>query len=268
MTLTRYRQLGDKAKDELAKRILNNFKATEQIILACKRSNIVGYRFSSNIAPLITHPSINIKLQDLPYYEFMAKIATRIASHKDSLRFSFHPSEYITLTSDDPAAIANSLSDLELHGELADLFGFQRSYWNPINIHIRKDGDKQVLRDKFLANYNKLSDSVRSRLVLENNDNANGVWSAKSLCETFQIPITFDVLHHSILSGGLSEQQAFELCYATWPTTPLFHYSESDDGSKSHADLPKNKPNDYGKDVYWDVELKFKNLAIQKILKI
>jgi UV DNA damage endonuclease len=122
-----------------------------------------------------------------------------------------------------------------------------------------------------MSNFARLSKSVRNRLVLENNDNAKGVWSVKRLHDIFHmrhgIPVTFDNLHHKMLPGDLSEQEAFELAYSTWPTTPLFHYSEGIGNTRNHADYATGSPNDYGKDVYWDCELKMKCWAIREILK-
>ena len=65
----------------------------------------------------------------------------------------------------------------------------------------------------------------------------------------------------------MSEQSAFELAYSTWPTTPLFHYSEGIGDTRNHADYAVNTPNSYGKQVYFDVELKAKDWAIYKILE-
>jgi UV DNA damage repair endonuclease len=108
-------------------------------------------------------------------------------------------------------------------------------------------------------------------LVLENNDNAKGVWSTKKLVEMFyqrhKIPITFDCLHHKFLADNLSEKEAFDLAYKTWNCQPLFHYSESKDGTKAHAEMAKEIPNSYGRNIMFDVELKGKDLAILDLIK-
>ena len=121
-----------------------------------------------------------------------------------------------------------------------------------------------------MKNFELLSESVRSRLVLENNDNAKGVWSVENLYNyyhPYNIPITFDTLHHSILPGNLSEEEAFNLSYSTWDCAPLFHYSEGKDGTRAHKDMADHLPPRYNESVFWDVELKGKDWAILKMLK-
>jgi UV DNA damage endonuclease len=258
---------------ELSERILHNFRVTHQTIKFCQQNNIQGYRLSSSLCPLLTHQKIDLKIRDLPNF---ALIKNECASIKDTLkrvplRLSAHPSEYITLSSSDPVLIQNSIKDLEQHAEIFELLGLPESYECPLNIHVRKESEPGEISQKVLKVYETLSDPVRKRLVLENNDNANGVWSIKNLVkyfyDSFKIPITFDSLHHSILSGGLSARDAFMTAYDTWPVVPLFHYSEGVNGTRKHVDMPVGVPESYGQDVYFDVECKSKCQAIFQIRK-
>jgi len=57
-----------------------------------------------------------------------------------------------------------------------------------------------------------------------------------------------------------------DMAHSTWNTTPVFHYSEGIDGTRKHADYALHSPPDYDKEVFWDVELKAKDLAIFKML--
>jgi UV DNA damage repair endonuclease len=137
---------------------------------------------------------------------------------------------------------------------------------------VRKDGNPEFISGEVLNNLKKLSTSVLSRLVFENNDNKEGVWSIKNLYKYFHtainIPITYDSLHRQFLNHGNSEEEDFNLAYSTWGNfQPLFHYSESADGTRKHAEMPNEKPNSFDKSVMWDCELKGKDLAIFKILK-
>ena len=78
----------------------------------------------------------------------------------------------------------------------------------------------------------------------------------------------------SVYTDGLTEDQAYRLCYDTWHRTgyfkPLFHYSESHpdkDNPRSHADMPSELPKDggYSFPVDYDVELKAKDDAIHAL---
>lgn len=275
MTYKRYSSLSKmEALSILSDRILNNFRVTHETIKHCISTGIKGYRLSSSITPLLNHPDLRMTLDQLPSFDYIADEIDAIAKtiSNNDIRISAHPSEYISLTSEDPRVIENSILDLEMHGMIFDLLNLPQNYRSPLNIHCRKDHiNPEVISTQFMSNFARLSKGVRNRLVLENNDNAKGVWSIKRLYDIFHlrygIPVTFDILHHRMLSGGLQEQEAFELAYSTWNTTPLFHYSEGIDGTRKHADYAVELPNSYGKDVYWDTELKMKDWAIYEILK-
>jgi UV DNA damage endonuclease len=166
--------------------------------------------------------------------------------------------------------VQHSIVDLELHAEIFERLSLERSYYNPLNIHIRKEGDAKELCDTFINNYNKLSISVKSRLVLENNDTGN-TWTVANLkkyfFEPYGIPVTFDNLHHNMLNHGVSHKDAFFEAYLTWNCTPIFHYSEGKNGTRAHRDMGEDLPINYNKDVLFDVELKGKDYAILDILK-
>ena len=270
-----YKSYCSKSKEEsqqkLSEIIQNNFYTSRQIIHHCKKSGIQGYRLSSDLTPVLNHPDVNLTLEDLPDFKLIQYQINELkkAIKETGIKVSAHPSEYITLTSEDEKAIKNSIRDLESHADIFDRLDLPESYEAPLNIHVRKDGNPDEISSRFFNIFNGLPDNVRKRLVLENNDNANGTWSIKNLhhyyYKTSQIPITFDTLHHSILPGNLTEEEAFNLAYDTWNTTPIFHYSEGKNNTRAHKDMPDNIPPTY-KDVYWDVELKGKDYAILDIL--
>ena len=270
-----YKSYCSKSKEEsqqkLSEIIQNNFYTSRQIIHHCKKSGIQGYRLSSDLTPVLNHPDVNLTLEDLPDFKLIQYQINELkkAIKETGIKVSAHPSEYITLTSEDEKAIKNSIRDLESHADIFDRLDLPESYEAPLNIHVRKDGNPDEISSRFFNIFNGLPDNVRKRLVLENNDNANGTWSIKNLYhyyyKTSQIPITFDTLHHSILPDNLTEEEAFNLAYETWNTTPIFHYSEGKNNTRAHKDMPDNIPPTY-KDVYWDVELKGKDYAILDIL--
>jgi UV DNA damage endonuclease len=258
--------------EKLSGIVINNFNVSEKIVRHCAANNIKGYRLSSDLCPVIKHPDVMIGLEDLPNYsDIEESIKDLSAAIKETgIRVSAHPSEYITLTSDDPIKVQHSIIDLELHAEIFERLSLERSYYNPLNIHIRKEGDAKELCDTFISNYNKLSISVKSRLVLENNDTGN-TWTVANLkkyfFEPYGIPVTFDNLHHKMLNHDVSHKDAFFEAYLTWNCTPIFHYSEGKNGTRAHRDMGEDLPINYNKDVLFDVELKGKDYAILDILK-
>ena len=272
-----YKSFSSKSRDEslekLSDIIRNNFFVTEKIIRHCAANNISGYRISSDLCPVIKHPDIMLSLEELPNYNLIEKEINNVslAIKETSIRISAHPSEYITLTSEDDIKIKHSLVDLEFHGEIFDRLGLSRTHYNPLNIHVRKEGDPEELCNIFMKNFERLSDGIKSRLVLENNDTGN-TWDVATLKKYFykdnNIPITFDNLHHKMLNKGVSEFDAFLDAYETWgDIIPVFHYSEGKDNGRAHKDMAEYLPENFGKNVLFDVELKSKDIAILDILR-
>ncbi len=271
-----YKSFSSKDKTEslekLSEIIINNFSVTREIINHCAANNIKGYRLSSDLCPVIKHPSVMLELEDLPNYKLIEEEINNVSAaiKNTGIRVSAHPSEYITLTSEDPIKVNHSLIDLEFHAEIFERLNLSKSYYNPLNIHVRKEGDPEELSKTFIDNYNKLSSNVKSRLVLENNDTGK-TWTVEILkkyfYDTYNIPVTYDNLHHNMLNNNMSHEDAFFLAYSTWNCTPIFHYSEGKNGTRAHRDMAEDLPVNYNKDVLFDVELKSKDYAILDILK-
>lgn len=273
MTYTRYKSLPkNEAIKILSERILNNFVVTHKTIEHCVNIGLEGYRLSSDITPVINHPDVNLQLEDMPNFDVINSII-KITSQliKDSgIRITAHPSEFISLTSNNAEVIANSFRDLISHADIFDRYNLKQDYYNCLNIHCRQEGDPVEISKRFIYNYNSLPDNVKKRLVVEVNDNKNGIWTIKNLCNYFHsvagIPVTFDTLHHSFCNTGETDEEAFELAHRTWPVTPVFHYSEGIGSTRNHAEFAKSKPKNFGKEVIWDIELKGKDDAIMQML--
>jgi len=279
MTWKRYNDLCDQhseqyALNELGERWLNIVRVTFMCIQHCYE-NGWGYRVSSNLFPIRTHPEFKYGIKDVPQCDEIMDELDAIAEHnKDwKVRLSTHPDQFNVLASENQNAVDKTINELNLHGWVMDKLGCSRTYYNPINIHVNcTKGDPADIATRFMSNLNKCDHSVTSRLVVENED--RGCWTAVNLLRYFYkpylIPITFDNLHHKCnASAGLvtdfGEDQTMEVCAYTWGMTkPLFHYSESmpdQNNPRKHADMPTDYP---ASDSYdWDIELKSKDAAIR-----
>ena len=272
MTWARFSKLPrEEAVATVSARTLNNIRVTYKILEQCA-SEGWGYRVSSNLFPLLTYDVVELKLEDYPdYIDIEAALADCASIIRDKrIRVSCHPDQFNVLASEGKHNVAKTIKELNHHGWLMDMLGAPRDYRAPINIHINNTkGDPADIAARFMANLAKCDKSVQSRLVVENED--KGIWTPKLLAEHFNIPITYDNLHHKCLPDGLTAESAFKLCYRTWHRTgyfkPLFHYSESHPDKpnpRSHADMPVSKPDNYGMSfpVDYDIELKSKDDAI------
>ena len=276
MTWKRYNDLCSQhsvshALNELGSRWLNNVKVTRLAILHCWE-NGWGYRVSSNLFPVLTHPEFGYDISDVPQYEAIMEILNDTAWENKNfwgVRLSTHPDQFNVLASENQESVDKTILELNHHGWVMDQLGCERSYQNPMNIHVNcTKGELWVIAARFMSNLNKCEQSVTSRLVIENED--KGCWTVANLLNHFDIPITYDNLHNKCNPSSLpysmwSEDYLMKLCAKTWGNvTPLFHYSESHPdktNQRSHADMPTDRP---CSDQYdWDIELKSKDAAIR-----
>jgi UV DNA damage endonuclease len=266
-----FTQKGISYASELA---LQNSRDLFEILKWNVANNIKLFRTSSDMLPWASE----YNLEDLPDYTKISNILKGCGTYakENGLRINSHPGPFNVLVSPNPKVVENTIRDLELHGKLFDLMGLSKTPYNNINIHCNGVyGDKISAMDRFCANFEKLSDSVKKRLTLENDDKAS-MYSVSDLMYIHHktgIPIVFDYHHHQFCTGGLSERQALLLATSTWRksgVTPEVHYSESkalhEENSKlkpqAHSDYITALPNTYRINVDIMVEAKAKELAI------
>ena len=228
------------------------------------------FRLSSDLTPW----GSEYEFTDLPNAtEVMAlfKKAGQYALDHD-IRLSFHPGQFCVLASPKEHVVLNAISDLELHGRLMDALLQPRSHLAKINIHLGGAyGDKQQAAKTFCQNFTRLSDAVKSRLTVENDDRTN-LFSTKELYDYVYtntgIPIVFDFHHHAIHPDGLSERDGLALAFKTWQVRPCTHYSESKQLERptailrAHSTLVYSKIPDHGFDFDCVVEAKGKEQAV------
>ena len=280
MTWKRFNQLSDEhgvkhALEELGARWLNNVEVTHKCIEHC-HNNGWGYRVSSSLFPILTHPDFKYGVADVPQFEAIVDEFKTIVFNNEvwQVRLSTHPDQFNVLASENQSAATKTIRELNHHGWVMDMLGCQRSYYNPINIHVNcTKGDLADIAARFMSNLNKCDQSVTSRLVEENED--KGCWTVANLLDHFDIPITYDNLHDKcnpsqFLPFNGDYFYPMVDCAKTWGNVkPLFHYSESHPektNPRSHADMPTDLP---ASDLYdWDVELKAKDKAIRELAMI
>jgi UV DNA damage endonuclease len=269
-----FTQKGISYASELA---LQNSRDLFEILKWNVANNIKLFRTSSDMFPWASE----YNLEDLPNYNKISNILKGCGTYANDngLRINSHPGPFNVLVSPNPTVVQNTIVDLEIHGKVFDMMGLSKTPYNNINIHCNGVyGDKISAMDRFCANFEKLSDSVRKRLTIENDDKAS-MYSVSDLMyihKKIGIPIVFDYHHHQFCTGDLSEKDALELASTTWPkgVTPEVHYSESkalhEENSKlkpqAHSDYIKQLPNLYGNVVDIMVEAKAKELAILPFL--
>ena len=256
---------------------LQNCRDLIEIIKWNERNGINFFRLSSDLFPWASE----YNLSELPHYErirtLMAGAGNLIKSYGH--RITSHPGPFNVLVSPREHVVENTITDLTTHGEVFDLLGLSRTPYNKLNIHCNGVyGDKISAMDRFCKNFERLPESVQTRLTVENDDKAS-MYSVKDLMyihERIGIPIVFDYHHHKFCTGDLSEEEALKLAVSTWgDIKPVVHYSESkalhesNDKLKpqAHSDYINSVPNTYGLDVDIMVEAKAKELSILEYIQ-
>jgi len=257
---------------------LANVKDLEKIINWNHENGILMYRMSSDMFPWCSE----YEIKDLPDYSEILEIMKRIGDFVKSVgqRLTFHPSPYSVLASEKENVVNNAIKEINQHGEMMDMLGLDRTPFYPINIHINTTKPtKEDSANRFCENFKRLSDSAKSRLVVENDDKISQ-FTVKDLKEMVHdkigIPVTFDYLHNKCNPYTESENEALSLALSTWPENipAITHYSDSrkiyeDESSKllAHTDWIWNTIETYGLEFDIEFEVKMKEKALLKYME-
>ena len=257
---------------------LANVKDLEKIINWNHENGILMYRMSSDMFPWCSE----YEIKDLPDYSEILEIMKRIGDFVKSVgqRLTFHPSPYSVLASEKENVVNNAIKEINQHGEMMDMLGLDRTPFYPINIHINTTKPtKEDAANRFCENFKRLSDSAKSRLVVENDDKISQ-FTVKDLKEMVHdkigIPVTFDYLHNKCNPYTESENEALSLALSTWPENipAITHYSDSkkiyeDESSKllAHTDWIWNTIETYGLEFDIEFEVKMKEKALLKYME-
>ena len=251
---------------------LQNCRDLIEIIKWNHQNGINFFRMTSGLFPWYSE----YKLSDMPHAN---RIKTLLASAGNlaqtyGQRITSHPGPFNVLPSPTDRVVQNTINELTDDAEVFDLMGLSRTPYNKLNIHCNGVyGDKISAMDRFCKNFERLPESVRTRLTVENDDKGS-MYSVKDLMyihERIGIPIVFDYHHHKFCTGGLTEEEALKLAVSTWgDIKPVVHYSESkslhEENDKikpqAHSDYISEYINTYGLDVDIMIEAKKKELTL------
>jgi len=267
------RQTRDAGLRYLSEIAAANAAALKSALLYCRDNGIGAFRINSQILPLKTHPQVGYAVTDLPGYARVVadfKACGRFSRQHD-IRTSFHPDQFIVLSSPQADVVRRSIADLDYQAEVAEWVNA-----DVINIHAGGAyGDKPAALKRLAAVIDSLSPAIRNRLTLENDDRSYTPRDLLPLCEHIGLPLVYDVHHHRCLPDGLSAEAVTARALRTWNREPLFHLSSPAQGwagpkPNRHHDFidPADLPAAWLKrDLTIDVEAKAKEVAVKKLLK-
>jgi len=225
--LKTYQKEGLRKCSELA---LLNLTDLYEVIKWNAAQNISLYRMSSQLFPWMTE----YDLKELPGWDTLKSKLEEIGAlaKKEDIRLSFHPGPYNNLGSPKDDVVAKSIVELEAHSSIMDYMGLPVNHWAKINIHLGGSyGDKEATISRFIKNFPRCSENLRSRFTLENDDRESlySVGDLVKVHESTGVPIVFDGHHWEVGAKSGCYRDDLLAAYRTWPSgiVPTLHWSNS-----------------------------------------
>lgn len=245
---------------------LNNLK---KILIEIIDDGFKVFRISSNLFPLydcvphlLLKSEILIKLKEIG-----------LLIKQNNIRVTTHPDQYCVISSKQESIIDKSIKILEHHAWIFDQMELEQTPYYAINIH---GGAKNQLTT-LVNSINKLPNSIKNRLTLENDEISYSILDLYSCFQDTGIPIVFDSHHHTFNSQNLEIDKAIDLAISTWKVKPLTHLSNTEPELKNSSFQERRKHSNYVHYIFdyqkqlnnqnkidIDFEFKMKNLAIKK----
>lgn len=270
--------LSDKERlEKLSTLCLENAISLVKALAVAQRFGIGAFRVSSQFLPRYTHPEVGYTLADLPDFERIMSVLDDVNLYRKQwdIRISFHPDQFVLLSSPSIEVTTKSIAELDYHAMLAEIIGA-----DVINIHGGGVyGNKTSALERLRENFKQLPERVKARLTLENDDVSYTVEDLLPTCRDLNIPMVYDVHHHRCNPDGLSLAEATRACVESWQSSkrgePYFHISSPKHGwssknPKPHADeIDQSDFPDIWQDLEAtvDIEAKGKELAVIKIMQ-
>ena len=263
----------DERLTRLSNICLHNAESLLEALKFCRLNGIGAFRINSQILPLKTHPQLAYEIEDLPQSTEIVNAFKKCKTycHRHNLRTSFHPDQFILLSSPNPEVTRRSVSDLRYQAEVAEWVGA-----DVINIHAGGAyGNKDEALERLIMRIGGLPQNVRRRLTLENDDRLYTPCDLLPVCEKLAIPLVYDRHHHRCLPDGRNVEDTTQLALKTWDREPLFHISSplkswQNRNPRNHHDYINldDFPECWLKlDITVEVEAKAKELAVLKLMR-
>ncbi|KAI9043924.1 uncharacterized protein KD926_002303 [Aspergillus affinis] len=262
---------------------LANARDVVKILRWNDRYGIKFMRLSSEMFPFASHKEYGYKLA--PFAAEALGDAGRVIAELGH-RVSVHPGQFTQLGTPREDVVESSIRDLEYHSEMLQLLRLppQQDRDAVMILHMGGVfGDKEATLDRFRQNYQGLSQDIKNRLVLENDDVSWSVHDLLPICEELNIPLVLDFHHHNIIfdstqlrGGTLDIMQLFDRIKATWTRkniTQKMHYSEPTSSAITNRERRKHRdrvtalpPCDPTMDLM--IEAKDKEQAVLELMRI
>lgn len=274
-TASRTFRLASYSPERLTETVNASLDCLEAILRWNAEHDIAFFRISSDTIPFASHPVMTVDWR-AEFGPRFATIGTYIREH--GMRINCHPGQYILLNAPNEEIVARSVAELEYTAALFDMMSLDHTH--KMQIHTGGVyGDKPAAIARFIERYTGLSEEIRCRLVIENDERQYSLADNLVIHQATGIPLLFDVFHHSLNNNGETVEEALDLFMPTWNGhgLPSMDYSSQNPDKQTGAHTLAVDLEDFGRfidqlddrDVDIMLEIKDKEasvLAVQRLL--
>lgn len=202
------------------------------------------FRIGSSVVPFASHP-VNALDWQAEFEQDLTEIGA--FARNNGMRLSFHPGQYTVLNSPDPEIVRRAIEEIAYSAAFLDALGMDTAC--KIVIHLGGIyGDKPAALSRFVETVTALGDSLRRRLVIENDERSCTPADALWVSARTALPVVFDNLHYAANPGPGRLDDLLEQIFATWKPedgVPKVHFSSQAPGGRMghHADYAD--PNEF-----------------------
>jgi len=219
-------RLASYSEERAAETIASNLRVLREILEWNLQHGIHYFRISSGTIPLASHPVMTFDWQT-QFAGELREIGALI--NENGMRTNMHPGQYTLINSPRPEVVEASIRELQYHADLMDLMRLDGTH--KIQLHTGGVyGDKPAAMDRFVAVYETLDESIRRRLVIENEERHFNLANNLQIHERTGIPLLFDTFHHELFNEGETLAEALDLVQPTWDGhgAAMLDYSSQD----------------------------------------
>lgn len=223
--------------NKLKKVAASNLDDLAKILKFNIENDIHFYRMTSALIPLANHPNVkdwNYRKMFNPDFKIIGEIIK-----ESKMRVDTHPDQFNVINSTKDNVVENTKDNLMLHVNLFEDLGYDLG---KMVIHVGSgQGGKEKAMERFINNFNKYPECIRSKIILENDDKIFNIKDVLFICNNLNIPMVLDVHHYKCNNEGEDLYDYIEKIFNTWDSEvlpPKIHFSTPKDSEydRKHAD--------------------------------